>query len=115
MRKHGLPGNLLQRDETPPGKGEGILPDLLRERYVGIRKQDTVLCIEMIIRILPPDKVQHRETLLAGTEPEPPSELLQKDGHAFGGTQEQDRVHFGDIHPFVVQVNNENKTDLFRS
>ena len=69
----------------------------------------------MIIRILPPDKVQHRETFFSFTEPEPSSELLEKDGHALGGTQEQDRVHFGDIHAFVIQINNENKTDLFRS
>ena len=100
-------------NETTTGKGKSIFLDLLDKGYLSISDQGPVFCIEMIICILPPNKIEHREAFFSFTETEAPAYLLDKNSHALGRTKEKDCINFRNIHSFIVDVDDKNETNLF--
>jgi len=58
------------------------------------------------------DEIQYRQALFALVFAKPAAQLLQEDGEAFGGAQEQNGVNFRDIDTLVVKVHNKEEVDF---
>lgn len=55
------------------------------------------------------DKIQHGQAFFVFGQTQAAAQLLQKHGQRFRGTQEQHRVHFRNVHAFIVNIHNKMK------
>ena len=78
----------------------------------GVGEQGRKLFLEIVLLVCLPDEVQHGQAILVFCQTQTTPQLLQKHGQRLGRTQEQHRVHLGDIHALVVNVHHIEKTEL---
>ena len=67
---------------------------------------------EAELAALGPDEIQYGQAFLLVVQAQATSQLLQVDGQALRGPQEQDRVQLGDVDAFVVQIDDEDEVDF---
>ena len=68
--------------------------------------------VEAVVGVSLPDEVEDCEHALALSPAKAASELLQEDRCALRRPQEQDRIDFGDVDPFVEYVDGEDRSKI---
>ncbi len=62
--------------------------------------------------VLGGNEVKDGQLRLLLMQAQSPPQLLEKNCHAFGGSEEEHRINEGDIDPFIVQIHGEDEIDL---
>ena len=68
--------------------------------------------IEAELPVHVPNKVEGGEALLAFGQPQAAAELLEKDGGAFGGPEEEDGIDLRYVDALVEQIDGEDNVDF---
>ena len=77
-----------------------------------IGKERGKFLFKIVLSVGLSNKVQNGQTLLTFSQPEAAAKLLQENCQGIGRTQKENCVYFRDVHPFVINVDYENKADL---
>ena len=88
------------------------MAQLLLHAVVGVVQQRGELLLEVVLAVGRADEVQHREALFPLGQAQAAPQLLEEDRQRFRGSQEQHRVHLGDVHALVVNIHHEQHPQL---
>jgi hypothetical protein len=88
------------------------LLDLLDHMLAATAQQGPQAAIEAELLAVVADEVEHRAQALAVAAPQPTPELLEEQGRAVGGPEQEQAVHAGDVDALVEQVDGEDHLDF---
>ena len=111
--EHGLLRVVFQLNGAAGGEARELLLDGFAKLGAGAAaEQSAETAVEAELAVGPANEVEHGQAALALVEPEAAAELLQVEGGALGGAQEEHGVDFGDVDALVEHVHGEEGAEL---
>lgn len=78
----------------------------------GVAEQGREFFFEPVVLIGLSDEVEDGQAVFPFCQAQASSELLEKDGQGFSWAQEEYRIDFRDVDAFVIEVNDEDRSEL---
>jgi hypothetical protein len=107
-----LPRDPVEPDRAARGQEREAVLDLAHQLRTGTSGQRAVANVPAEAPVVLSHEVEHGQAGLAGGAAQAPAQLLQEDGGALGGAQEQHGVDLGHVDALVEQVDREDGVDL---
>ena len=104
-------GDLLELYRAALRNGREALLDLASQAFASRLEQRLELGCEVISPVLLAYEVEHRQALLARSQAQTSSQLLEEDGERLRRTQEEHRVDLGDIDTLVVDIDGKDELE----